>query len=258
MLVVVSPAKNLDFESSIPVSDFSQPAMLEDTNRLMEVCRTLSPADLSSLMKISDKLATLNANRFAEFTTPFTTDNARQAMYAFNGDVYTGLDAYTLSEDSVAYAQNHLRILSGLYGLLRPLDLMQAYRLEMGTKLANPDGKDLYAFWDDRITQVLNDAMEEQGDNVLVNLASNEYFKAVKKKQLNGMVITPTFKDCKNGQYKIISFFAKKARGLMARYIIENRVEDVEGLKAFDVDGYVFSEEQSSSTELVFLRNQEA
>lgn len=258
MLVVVSPAKNLDFESSIPVSDFSQPAMLDDTNRLMEVCRTLSPADLSSLMKISDKLATLNANRFAEFSTPFTTDNARQAMYAFNGDVYTGLDAYTLSEDSVAYAQNHLRILSGLYGLLRPLDLMQAYRLEMGTKLANPDGKDLYAFWDDRITQVLNDAMEEQGDNVLVNLASNEYFKAVKKKQLNGMVITPTFKDCKNGQYKIISFFAKKARGLMARYIIENRVEDVEGLKAFDVDGYVFSEEQSSSTELVFLRNQEA
>ena len=200
MLVVVSPAKNLDFESSIPVSDFTQPAMLEDTNRLMEVCRTLSPADLSSLMKISDKLATLNANRFAEFSTPFTTDNARQAMYAFNGDVYTGLDAYTLSEGSVAYAQNHLRILSGLYGLLRPLDLMQAYRLEMGTKLANPDGKDLYAFWDDRITQVLNDAMEEQGDNVLVNLASNEYFKAVKKKQLNGMVITPTFKDCKNGQ----------------------------------------------------------
>ena len=258
MLVVVSPAKNLDFESSIPVSDFSQPAMLDDTNRLMEVCRTLSPADLSSLMKISDKLATLNANRFAEFSTPFTADNARQAMYAFNGDVYTGLDAYTLSEDSVAYAQNHLRILSGLYGLLRPLDLMQAYRLEMGTKLANPDGKDLYEFWGDRITQVLNDAMEEQGDNVLVNLASNEYFKAVKKKQLNGMVITPTFKDCKNGQYKIISFFAKKARGLMARYIIENRVEDVEGLKAFDVDGYVFSEEQSSSTELVFLRNQEA
>ena len=258
MLVVVSPAKNLDFESSIPVSDFSQPAMLDDTNRLMEVCRTLSPADLSSLMKISDKLATLNANRFAEFSTPFTADNARQAMYAFNGDVYTGLDAYTLSEDSVAYAQNHLRILSGLYGLLRPLDLMQAYRLEMGTKLANPDGKDLYAFWDDRITQVLNDAMEEQGDNVLVNLASNEYSKAVKKKQLNGMVITPTFKDCKNGQYKIISFFAKKARGLMARYIIENRVEDVEGLKAFDADGYVFSEEQSSSTELVFLRNLEA
>jgi len=258
MLVVVSPAKNLDFESEIPVSQFTQPAMLEDTERLMEVCRTLSPADLSSLMKISDKLATLNANRFAEFSTPFSPDNARQAMYAFNGDVYTGLDAYSLDSETVGYAQKHLRILSGLYGLLRPLDLMQAYRLEMGTKLANPEGKDLYAFWDDRITYVLNKALEAQGDNVLINLASNEYFKAVKKKSLDGMIITPTFKDCKNGQYKIISFFAKKARGLMARYILENRVEDVQGLKNFDVDGYVFSEEQSSSTELVFLRNQES
>ncbi len=257
MLVVVSPAKNLDFESDIPVSQFTQPAMLEDTERLMEVCRTLSPADLSSLMKISDKLATLNANRFAEFSTPFTPDNARQAMYAFNGDVYTGLDAYSLDSETVEYAQKHLRILSGLYGLLRPLDLMQAYRLEMGTKLTNPEGKDLYAFWNDRITYVLNKALEAQGDNVLINLASNEYFKAVQKKSLDGMIITPTFKDCKNGQYKIISFFAKKARGLMARYILENRVEDVEGLKNFDVDGYQFSEEQSSSTELVFLRNQE-
>ena len=258
MLVVVSPAKNLDFESKVPVSQFTQPAMLEDTERLMEVCRTLSPADLSSLMKISDKLATLNANRFAEFSTPFSPDNARQAMYAFNGDVYTGLDAYSLDSETVEYAQQHLRILSGLYGLLRPLDLMQAYRLEMGTKLANPEGKDLYAFWDDRITYMLNKALEAQGDNVLINLASNEYFKAVKKKSLDGMIITPTFKDCKNGQYKIISFFAKKARGLMARYILETRVEDVQGLKNFDVDGYVFSEEQSSSTELVFLRNQES
>lgn len=258
MLVVVSPAKNLDFESEIPVSTFTQPSMLEDTERLMKVCRTLSPADLSSLMKISDKLATLNANRFAEFSTPFTKDNARQAMYAFNGDVYTGLDAYTLDSETVEYAQDHLRILSGLYGLLRPLDLMQAYRLEMGTKLANSEGKDLYAFWGERITDVLNDALSAQGDNVLINLASNEYFKAVKKKQLDGMVITPHFKDYKNGQYKIISFFAKKARGLMARYIMENRVADVEGLKAFDVDGYQYSEEQSSSTELVFLRNQEA
>ena len=257
MLVVVSPAKNLDFESEIPVSQFTQPAMLEDTERLMEVCRTLSPADLSSLMKISDKLATLNANRFAEFSTPFTPDNARQAMYAFNGDVYTGLDAYSLDSETVEYAQKHLRILSGLYGLLRPLDLMQAYRLEMGTKLANPEGKDLYAFWDDRITYVLNKALEAQGDNVLINLASNEYFKAVKKKSLDGMIITPTFKDCKNGQYKIISFFAKKARGLMARYIIQNQVKDVDGLKAFDTAGYYFSEEQSSASELVFLREEQ-
>ena len=152
MLVVVSPAKNLDFESVVPTREYTQPALLDETERLMKVCRTLSPADLASLMKISDKLATLNANRFAEFSTPFTPENARQAMYAFNGDVYTGLDAYSLDTDAVAYAQNHLRILSGLYGLLRPLDLMQAYRLEMGTKLANPAGKDLYAFWNDTIT----------------------------------------------------------------------------------------------------------
>ncbi|MEM7420603.1 MAG: peroxide stress protein YaaA, partial [Pseudomonadota bacterium] len=230
MLVVVSPAKNLDFESEIPVSTFTQPSMLEDTERLMKVCRTLSPADLSSLMKISDKLATLNANRFAEFSTPFTKDNARQAMYAFNGDVYTGLDAYTLDDKTVDYAQDHLRILSGLYGLLRPLDLMQAYRLEMGTKLANSEGKDLYAFWGERITEVLNDALSAQGDNVLINLASNEYFKAVKKKQLDGMVITPHFKDYKNGQYKIISFFAKKARGEMAAWVIKNKTKTIDEL----------------------------
>lgn len=258
MLVVVSPAKNLDFESAVPTSTYTQPALLNETEKLMEVCRTLSPADLSSLMKISDKLAMLNANRFAEFTTPFTPDNARQAMYAFNGDVYAGLDAYSLDDKAVNYAQQHLRILSGLYGLLKPLDLMQAYRLEMGTKLANPQGKDLYAFWGAKITDALNEAMAAQGDNVLVNLASNEYFKAVKKKQLDGLVVTPTFKDCKNGQYKIISFFAKKARGLMARYIVDNQVADVEGLKEFDVDGYEYSESQSTSTELVFLRNQEA
>lgn len=258
MLVVVSPAKNLDFESAVPTSAYSQPALLDETEKLMKVCRTLSPADLSSLMKISDKLAVLNANRFSAFSTPFTADNARQAMYAFNGDVYTGLDAYSLNEKSIDYAQQHLRILSGLYGLLRPLDLMQAYRLEMGTKLANPEGKDLYAFWGTRITEALNEALAEQGDNVLINLASNEYFKAVKKKQLDGMVVTPTFKDFKNGQYKIISFFAKKARGLMARYILDNQVADVEGLKSFDVDGYEYSEAQSTSTELVFLRNQEA
>ena len=257
MLVVVSPAKNLDFETAIPVSEHTQPALLSDAEQLVETCRTLSPADLSSLMSISDKLATLNANRFTEFSTPFTKDNARQALYAFNGDVYTGLDAYTLNESEVNYAQKHLRILSGLYGVLRPLDLMQAYRLEMGTKLANSNGKDLYQFWGDSITENLNNAMIEQGDNVLVNLASNEYFKSVKKKSLDGMIITPVFKDYKNGQYKIISFFAKKARGLMARYIIENRVQDANTLKAFDSAGYAYSEEQSSSTEMVFLRRVE-
>jgi len=258
MLVVVSPAKNLDFETAVPVKDYTQPEMLSQAEKLVSRCRELSPAELGSLMSISDKLATLNANRFTEFTTPFTDNNARQAMYAFNGDVYTGLDAYSLSEDDVHYAQSHLRILSGLYGVLRPLDLMQAYRLEMGTKLDNAKGKDLYAFWGSDITSKLNEALAEQGDNVLVNLASNEYFKSVKKRELDGMIVTPNFKDYKNGQYKVISFFAKKARGSMARYIIENRVSDVAGLKQFDVDGYRYSEEQSSATELVFLRNQES
>ena len=232
--------------------------MLGDADTLAQECKALTPADLSSLMKISDKLATLNANRFAEFSTPFTPDNARQALFAFNGDVYTGLDAQSLSEDDIAYAQQHLRILSGLYGVLRPLDLMQAYRLEMGTKLANSRGKNLYEYWGDIVTTEVNKALAAQGDNVLVNLASNEYFKSVKPKQLDGMIITPVFKDKKNGQYKIISFFAKKARGLMARYILQNKVEDVAGLKAFDTAGYYFSEEQSTETELVFLREEQA
>ncbi|HBY38995.1 hypothetical protein SAMN05216361_2758 [Marisediminitalea aggregata] len=258
MLVVVSPAKNLDFDTQVPVSEYTQPSLLGDADTLAQECKALTPADLSSLMKISDKLATLNANRFAEFSTPFTPDNARQALFAFNGDVYTGLDAQSLSEDDIAYAQQHLRILSGLYGVLRPLDLMQAYRLEMGTKLANSRGKNLYEYWGDTVTTEINKALAAQGDNVLVNLASNEYFKSVKPKQVDGMIITPVFKDKKNGQYKIISFFAKKARGLMARYILQNKVEDVAGLKAFDTAGYYFSEEQSTETELVFLREEQA
>lgn len=256
MLVVVSPAKNLDFETPVPVASFTRPAMLSSAEALVETCRKLTPADLSSLMKISDKLATLNANRFDSFTTPFTKDNARQALYAFNGDVYTGLDAYSLSEQDVEYAQQHLRMLSGLYGLLRPLDLMQPYRLEMGTRLENPKGKNLYEFWGTDITLALNKALEEQGDNVLINLASNEYFKSVKAKSLDGMIITPHFKDKKNGQYKVISFFAKKARGLMARYVIQKRIEDVAGLKAFSEAGYVFSPEQSTEMDLVFLRDE--
>ncbi|RDV29034.1 peroxide stress protein YaaA [Alteromonas aestuariivivens] len=257
MLVVVSPAKNLDYETPVPESDATEPALLENTLELVQVCQQLSPAELSSLMSISDKLATLNANRFAEFRTPFTKNNARPSLFAFNGDVYTGLDAYTLSETDVEYAQQHLRILSGLYGLLRPLDLMQPYRLEMGTKLQNPKGKDLYAYWGERITVELNKALHKQGDNVLVNLASNEYFKSVKKNALDGMVVTPVFKDFKNGQYKVISFFAKKARGLMARYIIQNRVSEVAGLEAFDLAGYRFSAQHSKGSELVFLRDEQ-
>ena len=255
MLVVVSPAKNLDFESVVPTREYTQPALLDETERLMKVCRTLSPADLASLMKISDKLATLNANRFAEFSTPFTPENARQAMYAFNGDVYTGLDAHSLDTDAVAYAQNRLRILSGLYGLLLPLDLMQAYRLEMGTKLANPAGKDLYAFWNDTITLALNKALEAQGDNVLINLASNEYFKSVHADELEFPVMTPIFLDRKDeGDYKTVSFYAKRARGSMASWIIRNRVSQSEQFQEFAENGYEFCSERSKNQSPVFIR----
>lgn len=257
MLIVVSPAKTLDFDTPPVISDFTQPQLLAESELLIERARQLSPADIGQLMKISDKLAGLNAARFADWQPNFTPDNAKQALLAFKGDVYTGLDAESLDAKNFEFAQQHLRILSGLYGLLRPLDLMQAYRLEMGTKLDNVRGKDLYQFWGDIITDQLNIALEEQGDNVLINLASNEYFKAVKPKSLSGQIITPVFKDCKNGQYKIISFYAKKARGLMARYIIQNQLTEVSQLTSFDTDGYYFVEAESTATELMFKRDEQ-
>ncbi|WP_448211480.1 peroxide stress protein YaaA [Colwellia sp. MEBiC06753] len=257
MLIVVSPAKNLDYESPLATNEFSQPELLDHSQALIDVCKTLTPADISSLMGVSDKIAGLNAARFGQWQTPFNSDNARQAVLAFNGDVYTGLDAASFTDKDFIFAQQHLRILSGLYGLLKPLDLMQAYRLEMGTKLANPRGDNLYQFWGDIITDKVNEALAAQGDDVLINLASTEYFKSVKKKQLKATVITPSFKDWKNGQYKMISFFAKKARGLMARYIIENQLTSVEQLKGFDVAGYEFNESLSKGNDLVFTRKQE-
>lgn len=256
MLLVVSPAKNLDYDSPLATEQFSQPELLEHSQLLIKQCKKLTPADISSLMGISDKLAGLNAARFGEWATPFTQENARQAILAFNGDVYTGLDAKSFSEKDFVFAQQHMRILSGLYGLLKPLDLMQAYRLEMGKKLDNDRGSNLYQFWGDIIAEHLNAAIEAQGDNVLINLASNEYFKSVKKKSLKAEVITPAFKDWKNGQYKMISFFAKKARGLMARYIIENQITDVEQLKGFDVAGYQYSTELSKANDWVFTRKE--
>ncbi|TFH90490.1 peroxide stress protein YaaA [Vibrio ouci] len=257
MLIVVSPAKTLDYESPLATEKFTQPDLVEYSKQLIEVCRKLTPADVASLMKVSDKIADLNVGRFQEWSEEFTTDNSRQAILAFKGDVYTGLDAQSLSEEDFAYAQEHLRMLSGLYGLLKPLDLMQPYRLEMGTKLANDKGTNLYQFWGNVITGKLNEAIEAQGDNVLINLASNEYFKAVKPKALDAQVITPVFKDCKNGQYKVISFYAKKARGMMARYIIENRISSVADLTKFDTAGYYFVEEESTPTELVFKREEQ-
>lgn len=257
MLIVVSPAKTLDYESPLATQKFTQPDFIAHSAELIEECRKLSPADISGLMKVSDKIAGLNVARFAEWSTQFTQDNSRQALLAFKGDVYTGLDASSLSDDDFDYAQQHLRMLSGLYGLLKPLDLMQPYRLEMGTKLSNARGTNLYQFWGSLITDKLNEALREQGDNLLINLASNEYFKAVKLKELDGKVCTPVFKDCKNGQYKVISFYAKKARGMMARYIIDNRVETLDELMKFDTAGYYFVEDESSSSELVFKREEQ-
>ncbi|RUO20439.1 peroxide stress protein YaaA [Aliidiomarina iranensis] len=258
MLFVVSPAKNLDYETPAPIEHFSQPEMLDDAAALVKVCKELSPQQLGSLMSISDKLAGLNAARFAEWATPFTEDNAKQAVFAFNGDVYTGLDATSLTEGDWQYGQKHMRILSGLYGVLKPLDLMQPYRLEMGTKLDNPRGKDLYSFWGERITEKLNEAIKDTGSDVLINLASNEYFKSVVTKKLNAKVITPVFKDTKNGKLKVISFYAKKARGLMARYIIENKPNSLAELRSFSAAGYYFDESMSSEKELVFCRDEQS
>ncbi|MFG0606331.1 peroxide stress protein YaaA [Vibrio mimicus] len=257
MLIVVSPAKTLDYESPVSISNFTQPELTEHSAELIQVCRTLSPSDLSALMSVSDKIAGLNVARFEQWSETFTLDNARQAIFAFKGDVYTGLEAETLSETELEFAQQHLRMLSGLYGVLRPLDLMQPYRLEMGTKLANERGANLYQFWGNIITEKLNEAIQAQGDNVLVNLASNEYFKAVNPKRLDAQIVTPIFKDAKNGQYKIISFYAKKARGMMARYIIENRIASVKALESFNTAGYYFVAEESTPTELVFKREEQ-
>lgn len=257
MLMVISPAKTLDYESPLATQRFTQPALLEKSHQLIDVARDLSPSQISSLMGISDKLAHLNADRFNQWQPPFSLENARQAILAFKGDVYTGLQAETFSDDDFDFAQQHLRMLSGLYGLLRPLDLMQPYRLEMGIKLANPAGKDLYGFWGDLLTEKLNEAIAEQGDDVLINLASDEYFRAIKPKKLNAELIKPVFLDEKNGKFKVISFYAKKARGLMSRYVIQNRLTQPAQLKKFDVDGYFLDGAESSENELVFKRREQ-
>lgn len=256
MLIVLSPAKTLDFETPAPLRKHTQPQLLEQARLLNQELRALDAAGLAALMSISADLAQLNVERNHHWAPPFALENARQALFAFRGDVYGGLDADSLSSGDLAWAQQHLRILSGLYGLLRPLDLMQAYRLEMGTKLANPGGKDLYAFWGDSLTRALNRALQAQGDRVLVNLASQEYFAAVKPRVLESEVVTPVFKDYKNGSYKIISFFAKKARGQMASWIIRERLDDPGALQAFTEGGYRYSKSLSQGTTLVFTRKQ--
>ena len=255
MLMVISPAKTLDYDTPPVTERFTQPQFLDQSQELIEQLRQMSPQQIGELMHLSDKLAALNVARYGSWQPDFTPANAKQALLAFKGDVYTGLAAEDFSEADFDFAQQHLRMLSGLYGLLRPLDLMQPYRLEMGTKLANARGNNLYDFWGERISGWLNEALAAQGDDILLNLASNEYFSSVKRKALKARIINTEFKDQKNGQYKIISFYAKKARGLMARYVIKERISDPEQLKAFDYQGYRYSAEQSKPDSLVFLRD---
>lgn len=256
MLSLLSPAKSLNFETPATSQIYTQPTFQKEAQELIDLLRNLSPQDVCKLMKVSDKLGSLNAARFQQWQLPFTTKNAKPAALAFTGDVYAGLDAANLSERTLEFAQNHLGILSGLYGLLSPMDLIQAYRLEMGTKFANNRGKDLYSFWQPLVTAEINKRLEQQERPVLINLASQEYFKAINSKQLRIPIITPVFKDWKNGQYKIISFYAKRARGLMARFIAENRVDNPDGLKGFDLDGYSFNPSLSEGDSWVFTRKQ--
>ncbi|WP_062059909.1 peroxide stress protein YaaA [Aquimarina longa] len=253
MKIVISPAKSLDFETTVPTQQYTTPDFLTESEKLNTVLKKKSPKKLSELMNISDKLAQLNWQRNQEWTLPFTSENARQAVYAFNGDVYTGLDVYNLPEDKLDTLQDQLRILSGLYGVLKPLDLMQPYRLEMGTKLKVGRKDNLYEFWKKTITQQLNGELQE--GELFINLASNEYFSVIDKKTLKVPVITPQFKDWKGDKLKMISFFAKKARGMMVRYIIDTGAETVEDLKGFNYEGYGFSEEYTTkANELVFVR----
>ena len=255
MLSILSPAKTLDYETAPTTKKSTQPLFIDQAASLVKSARKMDPEDIQGLMGVSEKIANLNHERFMNWRPDFSLKNAKQSVLAFKGDVYTGLQAETLSADELAFAQKHLRILSGLYGLLRPLDLMQPYRLEMGVPFANSGGKNLYEFWGDRITETLGQHLKASGSPVLVNLASNEYFKAVKPKSLDVEVITPQFRDLKNGQYKMISFFAKKARGVMARYIIQKGLNEPEALKRFKGDGYYYSPEQSEGNNWVFLRD---
>ncbi len=253
MKIVVSPAKSLDLETKLPTQQYTEPAFLPEAEKLNAVLKKKTPKKLSDLMGISDKLAQLNWQRNQEFHLPFTTENARPAVYTFNGDVYIGLDVYTIPEDKLEALQNQLRILSGLYGILKPLDLIQPYRLEMGTKLKVGRKNNLYEFWKKTVTKQLNDELGD--DELFVNLASNEYFSAIDAKALKVPVITPQFKDWKGDKLKMISFFAKKARGMMVRYIIDTGAETIEDLKGFNYEGYGYSEEHTTKpNELVFVR----
>jgi len=253
MKIIISPAKSLNFDKDLPTNSFSLPVFIEDSKIINENLKKKNPSQLKELMKISDKIAELNWRRNVEFNTPFTNSNSRPSLFTFDGDVYNGIDAFSLDDSKISKAQSSLRILSGLYGILKPLDLMQAYRLEMGTKIKIKESKNLYEFWKKKVTDFLNDELVE--NEIFVNLASNEYSSVIDKKSLKVKMTSPIFKDFKNGKLKIISFYAKKARGLMTRYILDNDINSVNDLKGFDYGGYYYDEQESlNSNELVFVR----
>ncbi len=256
MLITLSPAKTLDFETESNLDSFTQPRMLEQSKILNKRLRKLSKDDLQDLMSLSDDLTAVNHQRNRDWSPPFDLANAKQAILAFRGAAFTGLDADSYSPEDFETAQRSLRILSGLYGVLRPLDLIHAYRLEMGTKLDNPGGKNLYEFWDTSITSLINADLDDHNQRVIVNVASNEYFKSIKRKILDARVVTPVFKDIKDGKLRTIAAFAKPARGMMASYIIKNRLEDADGIKEFNEGGYEFDKSLSTEDEFVFTRPQ--
>jgi cytoplasmic iron level regulating protein YaaA (DUF328/UPF0246 family) len=258
MIIILSPAKSLDFETPIATPRHTEPELLDDAQTLVDQMKDYDVDGLMSLMKISEDLAELNVDRFQNFEFPFEPSNARQALMTFDGHVYRDIEWQDYTEEEFDFAQDHVRILSGLYGVLRPLDLMQAYRLEMGTRLSNDRGSNLYDFWGTRVSERLNEALKAQGDDVILNLASNEYFKAVDTDALEGRVVTPVFQQWrpKKDAYAIVSVYAKLARGTMTNWVVRNGITDVEDVKKFDLDGYYYSEDASTDAELVFLRDE--
>ncbi|MCA9140674.1 MAG: peroxide stress protein YaaA [Planctomycetales bacterium] len=254
MLILLSPAKTLDFESEPKIQTQTTPALLDESAKLVKILKKKTPKQIAALMGVSENLAELNHQRFQDWELPMPHDAIRQAVLAFKGEVYLGLEADRMTEKQLLYAQDHLRILSGLYGVLRPLDAMMAYRLEMGTALKNTRGKDLYAFWGSRITDAINDQLAALKSTDLLNLASNEYFRSIQKNKIQAEIITPVFKDLSNGKYRVVSYFAKKARGLMASWVIRKKIENVKKLTTFDGDGYRYDAESSTHKAPVFLR----
>ncbi|MDX9695632.1 MAG: peroxide stress protein YaaA [Bacteroidales bacterium] len=255
MIHILSPAKTLDYNNSIQTSKYTQPELLSDSKILMDQLKKYNPADLEKLMSINKELASLNFERNLSWRFPFTPDNSKQALTVFKGQVFIGLEANTLTEKELLFAQDHLRILSGLYGVLRPLDLIQPYRLEMGIDLNNSRGKNLYKFWGTKLTQIINAELKKQKSKVLINLASNEYFKAINPNLINGTIITPVFKEAKGNEFKQVTIYAKTARGYMSRFIIKHRIENPEDLKTFDTAGYLYNSDLSDQQNWVFTRD---